>query len=175
PHHVKMLADHLQGGEKLDRHDDVPNEFRRLAMYDERDWEERERDARSQAAAARLGRRDSFGEPTGVTVVHCPQNTPSSPSTPRVAFPTTPLVKYDLPREAAPIAYSVWQRSQVGIEEHREHYTAVQELSLAHCIDLDIIASNPQGMFRFYIKYGICTTKHSMALCLRCSTVLPGA
>ncbi|SCO54791.1 uncharacterized protein FFNC_15660 [Fusarium fujikuroi] len=130
---------------------------------------------RKSARRRKRRRRDSFGEPTGVTVVHCPQNTPSSPSTPRVAFPTTPLVEYDLPREAAPIAYSVWQRSQVGTEEHREHYTAVQDLSLAHCIDLDIIASNPEGMFRFYIKHGICTTKHSMALCLRCSTVLSGA
>ncbi|KAJ3453910.1 hypothetical protein MRS44_018542 [Fusarium solani] len=155
PHHVKMLADHLQAGKKLDGHDDVPDEFRRLVVDDERDWEEREREEREKTQGRKRRRRDSVGSPTGVTVVHCHQNTPNSPATPRMAFPTTPLVKYDLPREGALIAYGVWQRSQVSTEEHREHYTAVQELSLAHCIDLDMIASNPERMFWFYIKHGI--------------------
>ncbi|KAK1722921.1 uncharacterized protein BDZ83DRAFT_409201 [Colletotrichum acutatum] len=42
PHHVRMLADHLQAGRPLNGHDDVPDEFRRLVQEDERERDERE-------------------------------------------------------------------------------------------------------------------------------------
>ncbi|KZL80244.1 hypothetical protein CI238_13294 [Colletotrichum incanum] len=42
PHYVRMLADHLQAGRPLNGHDDVPDEFRRLVLEDEREREQRE-------------------------------------------------------------------------------------------------------------------------------------
>lgn len=52
-------------------------------------------------------------------------------------------------------AYSVWQRSQVGSEEQKESYDMVQELTLAHCSDLDMLASNQERMYRFYKRHGV--------------------
>ncbi|KAK3369554.1 hypothetical protein B0T24DRAFT_632826 [Lasiosphaeria ovina] len=42
PYYVRMLADHLQAGKPLNGHDDVPDNFRRLVLDDERQREERE-------------------------------------------------------------------------------------------------------------------------------------
>jgi hypothetical protein len=58
PHHVRMLADHMQAGKPLNGHDDVPEEFRRLVRDAEREREEREQKERgqdTQAEATRLG------------------------------------------------------------------------------------------------------------------------
>ncbi|KAF5658009.1 hypothetical protein FHETE_10112 [Fusarium heterosporum] len=56
---------------------------------------------------------------------------------------------FDMPREDEVVAYSTYQRSRVRTKEQKEHYTSAQELTLAHCFDLDMLASNQEKMFRF--------------------------
>lgn len=57
PHHVRMLADHLLAGKILNGHDDVPENFRRLVLDDEREREEREQKEREKQQRARDDRR----------------------------------------------------------------------------------------------------------------------
>ncbi|CAM1508712.1 Fc.00g055600.m01.CDS01 [Cosmosporella sp. VM-42] len=155
PHHIRILADHLQAGKVLNGHDDVPPEFRRLVKDDERQWEEREQAEREKMQGRKRQRRDSGGSAVRITQVHCHQCATGIPPSPKTSFPITPLLKFDLPREETVVAYSIWQRSQVSTEEQKEHYMSAQELTLAHCFDLDMLASNQEKMFRFYKKHGI--------------------
>lgn len=75
PHHVRMLADHLQAGRALNGHDDVPDNFRRLVLDDEREREEREQKERDKQRDKeqyrKRRRRDCDGSSAGLTGVHC--------------------------------------------------------------------------------------------------------
>ncbi|RFN43710.1 hypothetical protein FIE12Z_12052 [Fusarium flagelliforme] len=155
PHHIRMLADYMQAGNNLNGHDDVPPEFRRLVKEDERQWEEREQDEREKISGRKRQRRGSDGSAVRITQVHCHQCANSIPPSPQTNFPTTSLVDFDMPREDEVVAYSTYQRSRVRTKEQKEHYTSAQELTLAHCFDLDMLASNQEKMFRFYKKHGI--------------------
>lgn len=140
PHHIKMLADHLQAGRPLNGHDDVPETFRRLVFDDKRDREAKEeRDERRKRRRRNLD--GASGPPTGATGV----------SPPKLVFPTTRLMGYDKPREDLVRAYGVWQRRQVS-EEQKGWYEMMQHLTLERGYDLDIIASNPEWMYYFYTE-----------------------
>ncbi|KFA55563.1 hypothetical protein S40293_09988, partial [Stachybotrys chartarum IBT 40293] len=67
---------------------------------------------------------------------------------------TTKLV-LSLPKEDEVSAYSVWQRSRVRDEERKKQYRLAEELTLKHCYDLDMLASNQERMYRFYVRQGI--------------------
>ncbi|KAH7188005.1 hypothetical protein DER44DRAFT_816379 [Fusarium oxysporum] len=136
-------------------HDDVPDQFRRLVKEDERQWEEREQKERERTQGRKRRRRGSDGSSAGPTVVHYHQGSSDGPPTPKMIFPTSPLLRSDLPREEGVRAYSVWQRSQVSTEEQKNHYTSAEELTLMHFLDLGILASNPERMFMFYTKNAI--------------------
>ena len=43
-----MLADHLQAGNPLNGHDDVPDNFRQLLLDEEKEREERERNEQAR-------------------------------------------------------------------------------------------------------------------------------
>lgn len=43
----------------------------------------------------------------------------------------------------------------MSTEEQKNHYTIAEELTLTHCLDLGIHASNPERMFKFYTKNAI--------------------
>ncbi|RSL41598.1 hypothetical protein CEP54_015771 [Fusarium duplospermum] len=155
PHHIRMLADYMQAGNILNGHDDVPAEFRRLVKEDERQWEERERDQHDKLQGRKRRRYDSDGSTVRIAQAYCHQCASGAPASPKTNFPTTPLMNFGLPREEALVAYSTWQRSQVSSEEQKEHYRSIQELTLAYCFDLDMLASNQEKMFRFYKEHGI--------------------
>ena len=114
PHHVRMLADHLQAGKPLNGHDDVPDNFRRLVLDDEREREERERKEREKAQTRKRKRRDSDGLSRGMMTVHCHSYVPgrgpytNTPSTLRMVFPTSPVVGLKLPRDNIVRAYNKW-------------------------------------------------------------------
>ncbi|KDN72117.1 hypothetical protein CSUB01_11736 [Colletotrichum sublineola] len=156
PHHVRMLADHLQAGRPLNGHDDVPDEFRRLVLEDEREREEREE--RERKKSRKRSRRDSDHSSSGVVFVQCrgcANMANSRPASPLLVFASSPLPAFDLPRDDAVRAYTTWQQSQVGSEEQKEHYETAQELTLAQGYDLDMLAANQQMMYRFYIEHDI--------------------
>ena len=71
PHHVRMLADHLQAGRALNGHEDVPDDFRRLVMDDERDREERGKREREKEQRRKRKRRDSDSSSAGRPPVCC--------------------------------------------------------------------------------------------------------
>jgi hypothetical protein len=147
PHHIRMLADHLLAGKVLNGHDDVPDEFRRLVREDDRQWEERELRNREGSQGRKRRRRDSNDSLAGQTVIHGHQCPKSSPSTPKMGFPASPLMIPDLPREEGLRAYSIWQRSRVNTEEQKEHFKSAEALALKECLDLSILAHNPERMF----------------------------
>ena len=143
----------------MNGHDDVPDDFRRLVLDDERERGERERKEREKATRKRK-RRDSDGSSHDMMTVHCHSCVPGrsrsdSPSTPRMVFPKSPVVNLNLPREDAVKAYNEWQRSQVSTAEQKECYDMAQELTLAHCYDLNVLAANQERMYRFYVQHGI--------------------
>ncbi|KAI3572178.1 hypothetical protein IWW34DRAFT_764976 [Fusarium oxysporum f. sp. albedinis] len=105
---------------------------------------------RERAHGRKRRRRGSDGSSAGPTVVHCHQGSSEDPPTPKMIFPTSPLLRSDLPREEGVTAYSAWHRSQVSTEEQKNHYTSAEKLALMHCLDLGILASNSQSVFKFY-------------------------
>ncbi|KAI9155809.1 hypothetical protein HJFPF1_08398 [Paramyrothecium foliicola] len=161
PHHVRMIADHLQAGRPFNGHDDAPQEFRRLVMADEREQNEREQKERDRARRSKRRRRESDVSSADLTSVLCHScalpsiNTTLVPTTTRLVFPTSPLVGPDLSREDMVRAYSVWQRLQVSTEEQKGHYDRAQALTLEHCFDLDMLGSNQERMFRFYMQHDV--------------------
>lgn len=156
PHHVRMIAEQLQAGKILNGHDDVPDNIRQLVLDDEREREEREQREKSR----KRKRRDSDGSSHDRRMIHCrctPINTAAvdAPSTPRMVFPTTPVVELNMPREDAVRAYNQWQRSKVSTEEQKQYYDSALDLTLAHCYDLKLLAANQERMYRFYTQHGI--------------------
>lgn len=154
PHHVRMLADHLQAGRPLNGHDDVPDEFRRLVPEDEREREQREE---REKKSSRMRSRYDSDHPSEVVLVQCRGCAAANghPASPLLIFPSSPLPACDLPRDDAVKVYTSWQQSQTGSEEQKEHYGTAQELTLAQGYDLDMLAANQQRMYQFYVEHGI--------------------
>lgn len=143
PHHVRMLADHIQAGKPLNGHDDVPEEFRRLVVDDQREQEERQRRERDKTQNRKRRRRES-NDSLSIATGSCHHDTPD------MAFPTSPL-ELDLSNDDAIRAYSVWHRTRVSSEQ-KGYYDEIEALTLANCFTLDMIASNQNNMYRFYIS-----------------------
>ena len=154
PHHMRMLAEHLQAGNTLNGHDDVPENFRQQILDEEREREERERKEREKD-------RDRQRRVTDETLFAVPYHpvahgvASNNPTTPKMVYPTTPLVRLDMSSEAAVTAYSVWQRSQVSTDDQKAYYSLAEEVTIANGCTLDLIASNQDCMRRFYEKHGI--------------------
>lgn len=113
PHHIRIIADHLQAGRPFNGHEDVPEEFHRLVIADEREQEERQQKERDRARRSKRRRRDSDGSSAGMRTVLCHRctlpniNTTNVPPTPRLVFPTSPIVYSDLSREDIVRTYGV--------------------------------------------------------------------
>lgn len=104
PHHVRILVEHLRTGKSLKGHDDVPDDFRRLVQDDDRQREERELKERDKLQSRKRKRRDSDSSSHGMRMITCPcapvHGTASNTlSTPRMVFPTSPIVELNLPRD----------------------------------------------------------------------------
>ncbi|KAI6356683.1 hypothetical protein MCOR31_010582 [Pyricularia oryzae] len=155
PHHVRMLADHLQAGRPLNGHDDVPDEFRRLVLEDERERQEREE--REKIKSHKRSRLNSDHSSSEVVLVQCRGCATANghPASPLLVFQSSPLPASDLPRDDAVRAYTTWQQSQVGSKEQKEHYGTAQELTLAQGYDLDMLVANQEKMYQFYVEHGI--------------------
>lgn len=104
-------------------------------LDDERERVEKERREQEKRRTRKLKRRGSNASLHGVMAVHCHSCvhgaglTTNSPSTPRMAFPTIPVVGLNLTRDDVVKAYSASQRSQVTAEEQKKHYDMAQELT----------------------------------------------
>jgi hypothetical protein len=115
PHYVGILVDHLQAGNPLKGYNDLPPEFRRLVHNDTRQREEREERERKTIRSHKR-RRGSDSSIQGLRIIQCPyaptHSSPSNaPSTPRMVFPTSPVIKLNLPREETVKKYKSWQQS----------------------------------------------------------------
>ncbi|PQK18122.1 hypothetical protein BB8028_0012g00190 [Beauveria bassiana] len=150
PHHIRMLADHLQSGGILHGHDNVPDTFKERLLEEERNWEERERKKKER----KRKRRDSGDS---LTIVPCQLGHDGSgaPVTPDMVFPTSPLYTFDMPSEDTVAAYSVYQRSQYKGDEQKSYIDLVQDMTVVNGYTLDMIACNQGKMCRFYEKHGI--------------------
>jgi len=149
----------MQAGKPLNGHDDVPEEFRRPVRDAEREREEREQKERDKLRKRK--RRDSDGSGVGIIANRCLRCVtgsgipPSLPRSPSPVFPTSPLIRLNLPREDAVREYSAWHRGQVGTEEQKQHYDAARELTLKEYYDLNILIPDKKKLHRFYLKHGI--------------------
>lgn len=160
PHHVRMLAEHMQAGKPLNGHDDVPEEFRRLVRDAEREREERGQKEREKSRKRR--RRDLDGSAAaGILANQCHRcgtgsgSAPNIPPSPNIVFPNSPLARLNIPREDAVKAYSAWHQAQVCTEEHKQHYDAARQLALAQCYDLNMLTINKPKMYHFFTRNGI--------------------
>ncbi|KID82006.1 hypothetical protein MGU_10660 [Metarhizium guizhouense ARSEF 977] len=149
-HHIDILADHLHAGRTLNGHHDVPETFRRLVLADERQQEEREEKQRQNDRRRKRKRRDS--DSISTSICHpdqCPFG--GRPSTPEVIFPTSPLTALGDPRRGLLKAYDVWQICQASDDE-KESYKRIQNLNLERKYDLEMIVSNKQRVFQYYLE-----------------------
>lgn len=158
PHHMRMLADHLQSGGVLNGHEDVPDNFRQRIFEEEKEWEERERKEREKEREKerKRRRRDSSGSLTILPCQQCLHGASNPiPSTPKMVFPTSPIFTFDMPREDVIVAYSVWQRSQSRSDEQKAFYDLAEELTIAEGYTLDMIACNQERICKFYERHDI--------------------
>jgi hypothetical protein len=160
PHHVGQLADHLQAGKPLNDYDDVPPELCRMIQDDARQREEMQQKERDRVQSRKRKRGDSSGSSRGMTMIHCQcalSHAPSSnsPSTPRMVFPTSPVVELSLPKDEAVKEYTKWQRSRVAAEDWKQNYDRAQELTLSHGYSLNVIAVNQERMSKFLTSHGV--------------------
>lgn len=149
-HHIDVLADHLNAGRTLNGHHDVPETFRRLVLADERQQEDREEKQRQNDRRRKRKRPDS--DSISTSICHpdqCPFG--GRPSTPEVIFPTSPLIALGEPRRGLLKAYDVWQICQASDDE-KESYKRIQNLNLERKYDLEMIASNKQRVFQYYLE-----------------------
>ena len=153
PHHMRMLAEHVQSGGALNSHDDVPEGFRKQILDEEKEWEERERKEREKKRKRQ--RRDSGGSLTIHPCQQCTHGASSAPLTPKMVFPTSPLFNFGMPREDIIAAYTVWQKDQSKSDEQRLYYDLVQEVTIAEGYTLDMIASNQERMCKVYERHDI--------------------
>lgn len=142
----------------MNGHDDVPDLFRQLVLADEREKEERQRKEREKLQSRKRRRRDSDSS-HDMRMIHCacaPDRGAASgaPLTPRMVFPTSPVVQLNLPRGEAVRVYNTWHCSQVTTEQI-QYYDDALDLTLKHCYDLNVLAVNQERMYRFYTQHGI--------------------
>ncbi|KAL2203893.1 hypothetical protein CC79DRAFT_1371914 [Sarocladium strictum] len=173
PHHIRILADHLLAGHTLNTHEDVPEEFRRLAIADERDRRERQQRERTAVRRSKRRRRDSSGSIIETSLCHRCSRIDTQSTQPQLAFPTTPILQSDISREDAVERYTLWQQSRVRTEKQKNHYRNAEFLTLERYWDLDLIASNQQWMFDLYREndipegvawHYVCDVKHFLKL-----------
>lgn len=145
PHHMQMLADHLQSGGVLNCHDDVPESFRKKVLDEEREWEERERKERERKR--KRPRRDS-SESSILSYAPCGHD--ARPAPPKMVFPASPLFQFDKPREQVIADYTAWQRSQSESDEQKAYYDIIEELNNMQGYTLEMIACNQDRMCTFY-------------------------
>lgn len=145
PHHMQMLADHLQSGGVLNSHDDVPENFRKQILGEEHEWEERERKEREKKRKRQ--RRDSFESPSILSCAPCSHD--ARPAPPKMVFPASPLFQFNRPRQKVMADYNAWQRSQSESDEE-QYYDIIEELNKVHGYTLEMIACNQDRMCTFY-------------------------
>ncbi|PTB40418.1 hypothetical protein M441DRAFT_48259 [Trichoderma asperellum CBS 433.97] len=147
PHHIDILVDHLHAGRTLNGHHDVPETFRRLVLADERQQKEREEKQREKDQQRKRNRQGSDGVSTSLCHPH--QCSYGGRSTPEVVFPASPLLSLGEPRRDLLKAYDVWQIYQASDDE--ESYLCIQHLNLERKYDLEMIVSNQQRVFQYYL------------------------
>ncbi|KAE9565849.1 hypothetical protein CGMCC3_g17975 [Colletotrichum fructicola] len=155
---ITITATFYYAGRPLNGHEDVPDEFRRLVLEDERELEEREQREKERSSRRKRTRRDSDLSSSDVRFVQCHPcvgGASKTPASPRLVFQSTPLQRMGLPREDAVRAYSTWQQSQVSTDEQKDHYAMARDLTLAHGYDLNMLAANQERMYRFYVEHGV--------------------
>lgn len=154
PHHMRMLAEHLQSGGALNSHDDVPDNFRKQILDEEKEWEERARKEREKKRKRQ--RRDSNGSLTIQPCQQCTHNASNATlPTPKMVFPTSPVFNFGMPREDIVAAYTVWQKGQSRSDEQKLYYDLVEEVTLAEGYTLDMIACNQERMCKVYERHDI--------------------
>lgn len=141
PHHVKMLADHLQAGKPLDGHDDVPENIRRLVRDDERERQSREQKNRGARKRRRRGSDD-------LTIV------PPDSCVPAMVFPTTPLLGLAHRSEELVRKYTVWKKHDES-DEAKGHYELMQNIALKEGFDLNYMSSNQHRMCNMFMDEGV--------------------
>ncbi|EJP60902.1 uncharacterized protein BBA_10145 [Beauveria bassiana ARSEF 2860] len=150
PHHVKMLADHLQAGKPLDGHDDVPETFRRLVLDDERDRQSREENERAKRKRRRPGSENlTINPPNPAQLAHDGRTI-----IPAMVFPTTPLMGFAQRSEDNIRAHTTWLKHGAS-DEQKGHYEFMQQLALRNGYDLDYMHSNKERVCVFSMDEGV--------------------
>ena len=159
-HHLRSLIEHVQSGEPLRNHDDVPDRIREQLVAEERQWLERRPKAAANAA--------SPFPPINITNVlpssHPPASRPTSDASSvgssdgsATRFPRITSLEIPGPRDAAVRRYSEWQQSNVIDEEQKRQYTEAGRIILHDGLDLEQVSEGQEVdlLIRKGIKRGV--------------------
>ncbi|KAH6980581.1 hypothetical protein EDB80DRAFT_738039 [Ilyonectria destructans] len=155
-HHLRTLVRLVQGGGKLDTHDDVPEDIRTQLVAEEQ-----------QHANCKRKRQDSCSEPAGRPApmvinnyipAYAGQATAdgsnrSTPSLSDGSFSRSSSFGVPGLRDNAVEAYCRWQCSKVSGTEPKSHYELARDLSLERGLDLELIHEDNDA--QFYIDHGV--------------------
>jgi hypothetical protein len=95
-----------------------------------------------------LRRKRRRGDADGATSIHCGSH--QGGASPEIAFPTTPLMTFGLPKADLIRAYGAWLQAEAS-EDEKGHYEFMQQLSLSNGYFLDCIESNKKMMYKFFV------------------------
>jgi hypothetical protein len=153
-HHLKSLIRHVEQGNELHTHDDVPEDIRQQLYAEEQQWLERRQKQTGTSTA-------NF-PPINITNVLPPQSyqTPSGTSQARTAAigpssNSAEVIPLDIPglRDVAVRKYSKWQQSNVNDDQLKLEFQKACDVTLADGLDLEQLHEDQD--FDFFIDKGV--------------------
>nr|XP_036584420.1 uncharacterized protein CTRU02_05495 [Colletotrichum truncatum]KAF6793938.1 hypothetical protein CTRU02_05495 [Colletotrichum truncatum] len=135
-HHLRELVRWVQRGNKLDTHDDIPEEFRTKIYAEDQQGRDRKRKRQSlgpdSPSHAPVIIHNHISDYVPAQNAHSPD--PGSCSCSRLP----PLCVLGL-RDDAVAVYRDWHCSRVGSEIQREHFELAYNLTMARGLDLELL------------------------------------
>lgn len=143
--HLERLIEHVDGGGRLDCHDDVPSDIRRDLVLE-----------------SQIGRKSKKTEMTSTGPQYPPTIINVLPAQTGVASTMTSSLPRHIPddslviprpREAAVRDYCKWLESRATDEEYKADFRKVCQVTLENHLDLELILEDPDA--GFFVQRGI--------------------
>ena len=152
-HHLKSIIRHVEQGNELNTHDDVPESIRQQLYAEEQQWVERRQKQTGTSAP-------NF-PPINITNVLPPQSSQSSTGPSQAVNNADPLsiapevTRLEVPglRDVAVKTYSKWQQSNVDDDELKLDFQKACDVTLADGLDLEQLHEDQD--FDFLIGKGV--------------------
>ncbi len=148
-HHLRTLVKFVQRGDKLESHDDVPQDVRTQLYAEQQQHQNRKRKRRDSGSSP-------IAHPPMIINNYVPTHPSLSGSSPASALSSSlQSCSLNIPglRDEAVKAYWRWHCSKVGCPIQRQHYELARDLTLGRGDDLELIYEDQNS--QFFIEQGV--------------------